>query len=279
MGSAPIDPDLSRLSLITTVTAMPHLPVLRVVPLESIRRHEEIDPLRVERLVARIESEGAQVNPMICCVAPDGELILLDGATRTESLKEVGLDHAVVQMVEPDDVELETWHHVVRECSPEELLAAVSAREDLTFSSGNGSPCIHFKDRESKAVFGVGISPNSTLSSLVATYVGKWRVSRVTEPTVDPVSWSFPDWSAVVEFPILTLDDVVKAAVTDDLLPAGITRFLVNERALRLNVPIELLAESNTIEAKQEALEAIIAKRAREGRVRRYEETVFILDE
>ena len=40
---------------------MPHLPVLRVVPLESVRRHEEVDPLRVERLVGRIEAEGVTI--------------------------------------------------------------------------------------------------------------------------------------------------------------------------------------------------------------------------
>ncbi len=258
---------------------MPHLPVLRVVPLESIRSHEEIDPLRVERLVGRIEAEGAQVNPMICCRAPGGELVLLDGATRTESLKEIGLEHAVVQMVEPDEVALETWHHVVRECTPQELLDSVSASHDLLLSDEQGTPCIHLKDGGSKSVLGVGISPNAALSSLVSAYVGKWRISRVTEASVDPVSWSFPDWSAMVEFPILSLDDVMKAAITDDLLPAGITRFLVNERALRLNMPLDLLAGTGPIESKQEGLDELIAKRARDGRVRRYEETVFILDE
>jgi hypothetical protein len=71
----------------------------------------------------------------------------------------------------------------------------------------------------------------------------------------------------------------MKAAVSEDLLPAGVTRFLVSERALRLNMPIDLLAVDNGIEAKQVALDELIEERAREGRVRRYEETVFILDE
>ncbi len=261
---------------------MPHLPVLRVVPLESIRRHEEVDPLRVDRLVGRIASEGVQVNPMVCCHAPDGEVILLDGATRTESLKRIGLEHAVVQMVAPDDVTLETWHHVVRGCSPDELLAAVTARPDLTLGEENeekGTPGIHLRDHGSRLVLGVGVSPNATLSSLVASYIGTWRVNRVPDPGVDPVTWSFPDWSAVVQFPILTLDDVMKAAISDDLLPAGITRFLVHERALHLNVSLDLLRGNGSLADKQEALDELIAQRTRDGRVRRYEETVFILDE
>lgn len=258
---------------------MPHLPVLRVVPLESIRRHEEVDPLRVERLIGRIESERVQANPMICCQAPGGELILLDGATRTESLKQIGLRHAVVQMVEPHEVILETWHHVVRGCTTDEVLGAVSGRADLILSDESGTPTIHVNGGGSLAVLGTGISPNSTLSSLVAAYVGRWPVSRVTDAGLDPVSWRFPDWSVLVEFPILTLDDVMKAAISDDLLPAGITRFLVNERALRLNAPLDLLARDDSLETKQETLDDLIGERARDGRVRRYEETVFILDE
>ena len=250
-----------------------------MVPLESIRRHEEIDPLRVERLVGRIRLEGIQVNPMVCCYSPDGELILFDGATRTESLKSLGLDHAVVQVVEPDDVTLETWHHVVRGCPPGEVLEAVAATPELLLSQDAGTPAIHMKDGGSRLVLGVGVSPNATLSSLVSTYIGKWRVSRVHDPAPGPVAWSFPDWSVVVEFPTLSLDDVMKAAVSEDLLPAGVTRFLVNERALRLNMPIDLLAVDKGIEAKQAALDELIEERAREGRVRRYEETVFILDE
>lgn len=258
---------------------MPHLPLLRVVLLESIRRHEEIDPLRVERLVGRIEAEGVQVNPMVCTVAPDGDLILLDGATRTESLKKLGFEHAVVQMVEPDTVTLETWHHVIRGCDRDELLEVVGESPDLILSQEEGTPGIHLRDGGTRLVLGEGVSANATLSSLVGAYVGRWRVSRVAEPGFDAVSWSFPDWSAVIEFPTLSLDDVMKAAISDDLLPAGITRFLVDERALLLNAPLDLLGAEGAIDEKQERLDGMIAERARDGRVRRYEETVFILDE
>lgn len=258
---------------------MPHLPLLRVVPLESIRGHEEIDPLRVERLVDRIEAEGIQVNPMICCHAPDGELILLDGATRTESLRRIGLRHAVVQVVDPEEVTLETWHHVVRECSEDEVLAAVSKRSEITLTEEEGTPGLYLRSGGHRMVMGVGISPNATLSSLVRSYVGSWRVSRVHDPAPDQVTWAFPDWSAVVRFPTLSLEDVMKAAISDDLLPAGITRFLVNERALRLNVPLDLLRAGGDIEDKQAALDGLLGERARNGRIRRYEETIFILDE
>lgn len=258
---------------------MPHMPLLRVVPLESIRRHEEIDPFRVDRLVDRIVSEGIQVNPMVCCEAPGGELVLLDGATRTESLKRLGLPHAVVQLVDPGAVQLQTWHHVVRGCNPADLLDAVSRRPQLTLADSPGTPRLHLNTSASWLVRGNDMSVNATLTALVDGYIGRWTVSRVTDPTLDTVAWSFPDWTAVTEFPTLTVDDVMAAAVSHDMLPAGITRFLVPERALRLNVSLDLLRSDQTAGEKQDTLDSMLEQRARDGRVRRYEEPTYILDD
>lgn len=255
------------------------MPELRVVPLELIRRHEEIDPLRVERLVGRIASEGIQVNPMVCCIAPKGELVLLDGATRTESLKRIGLQHAVVQLVDPESVQLETWHHVVRGCSASDVIAAVGTHQDLKLETVTDPPTLHTNGGEPVQVVGEDLSRNATLSAFVGSYVGRWNVSRATDPGLESVAWSFPDWAAIAEFPTLTIDDVMNAAVTDDLLPAGITRFLVPERALLLNVPLALLEPQTATEVKQAELDDMLETRAREGRVRRYEETVYVLDD
>lgn len=258
---------------------MPHLPDLRVVPLDSIRRHEEIDPLRVDRLVGRIAEDGIQVNPMMCVEGPADVLVLLDGATRTESLRKMGLRHAVVQVVDASSLTLETWHHVVRGCEPDELLEAIGTQPDLSLGEGPGTPAVHLFSGSDRLVTGTGISPNATLSALVSGYVGRWTVTRAVDPSLEVVADTFPDWAAVVEFPRLSVDDVMKAAVGDDLLPAGITRFLVPERALRLNVPLPLLQADTTAAQKQAALDELLEERAKQGRIRRYEEPVFILDD
>ncbi|HIE21463.1 MAG TPA: hypothetical protein EYP73_02545 [Acidimicrobiia bacterium] len=259
---------------------MSPLPELRVVSLERIRRHEKIDPLRVERLVARIEWEGTQVNPMVCAEAPGEEaLVLLDGATRTEAFRHLGLPCAVVQIVEPAAVNLETWHHVIRQCPARELLDRIESQNELSLVSDEGTPRLRLADDGAYSVLGDGVSPNAALGALVDAYMGHWTVNRVTEPDVEAVAWRFPDWSVLVEFPALTIDDVMKAALGDDLLPAGITRFLVSDRALRLNLDLELLRSPRTLDEKQEALEELLHARAREGRIRRYEETVVVLDD
>jgi len=255
------------------------MPVLRVVLLGRIRAHEEVDPLRVDRLVGRISQDGIQVNPMMCSEAPSGELVLLDGATRTESLRRLGFEHVVVQIVDPEEVNLETWHHVVRKCTEQELLDDIRAVDVLTVSEGSANPSLHMSSGDVHTVGGTGVSPNAALTELVHSYSGRRTVSRVTNPRDETVPWKFPTWAAVIEFPTLSVEDVMKAAVGDDLLPAGITRFLVPERALRLNLDLDLLRSSDTVEEKQRSLESMLAARAQSGRIRRYEETVVILDD
>ena len=255
------------------------MPVLRVVPLDRIRRHEEVDPLRVARLRDRIKEEGTQLNPMVCTQAPGGELVLLDGATRTESLKSLGLEHAVIQLVEPAQASLETWHHVIRQAPPLDVVAAISAQNELLLSEDQGTPRIRVAEHGARSVLGTGASVNATLSALVSSYVGRWTVSRVTDPSPETIAWRFPDWSVVVEFTPLTVNDVMKAAVGGDLLPAGVTRFLVPERALRLNIDLAVLSAPGTTEIKQQALDTLLETRARAGRIRRYEETIVILDD
>jgi hypothetical protein len=259
---------------------MTHLPSLKVVPVERIRPHEEVDPLRVDRLARRIGDEGAQLNPMVCIEEADlGEWVLLDGATRTAALKRLGLGFAVVQIVAESSVVLETWHHVVTFCTPAELIAAVRGRPGLRLAEDAGPPRIWTPDGMCHSVFGESLSPNGALTSLVGAYVGLWTVNRMIEVDPSAASERFPEWAALVEFPALSIEDVMKAAIGDDLLPAGITRFIVPDRALRLNITLDFLGSPGTESEKQARLEAIMADRAREGRIRRYDEPVIILDD
>jgi len=216
---------------------------------------------------------------MVCIEGDLGELVLLDGATRTAALKRLSLPFGVVQIVDAGSVTLETWHHVVRGCTPAELVEAVAARADLWIVDDEGPPRIWTPDGTGRTVHGESLSPNGAISSLVGAYVGQWRVNRMIDVDPSAASRRFPDWGGLVEFPALTVEDVMKAAIGEDLLPAGITRFIVPGRALRVKVDLELLGSPGTEAEKQQVLDDLIAERAREGRIRRYEEPIVILDD
>ncbi len=254
------------------------VPPLQVVPLAEVKPHEEVDPMRVDALMGRIAAEGRQGNPVICAGSEEG-LVVLDGATRTEAMRRLGMAYLVVQVVSPDSVTLETWHHVIRNCPPAEVLARVESSPDLLTGPAAEPPRVAAAGGESLSIMGRAMSPYSTLSALVNAYLGRWTVSRIIDPAPEVVASRFPDWSVIVEFPTMSVEEVMKAALGDDLLPAGITRFLIPERVLRLNVDIELLGENGSRAGKQEALDALVQARSRAGRIRRYEETVILLDD
>ena len=258
--------------------SVPELPDLRVVPLDLIRPHEEVDPLRVEPLAARIGSEGTQLNPVVCIETDGDDLVLLDGATRTAALRSLGLAYGVVQVVNTREVGLGTWHHVLRDADPAEVLTSIASSAELTLSDDGPAPRIWLPDGKARPVTGSGVSANMALSRLVSSYIGHWRVNRVIDTGVDQIAHQFPHWGALIEFPALTIPDVTEAALGADLLPAGITRFVVPDRALRLNYSLDELGPGE-LEAKQRRLDEMIQERARLGRVRRYAEPVIILDD
>ncbi len=258
---------------------MQDLPDLRVAPIEEIRPHEDFDPFRVDRLRDRIDSDGIQINPMVCTLAGDGAYVLLDGATRREAFNRLGMPHAVIQLVDPTSVTLETWHHVLQNGEAETLLEALEASDAFELVEDTGTPRIKVGVETWQTARGIAVSANACLNALVDCYHGQLTVTRVTDPAEAAVSATHSDWTAIVEFPALTIEDVMKAATEADYVPAGMTRFVVPERALRLNIPLDFLMNTDDTATKQEALDTILAKRAREGRIRRYDEPVIILDD
>lgn len=258
---------------------MSDLPTLVVAPIDLIRPHEDFDPIRVDRLRDRVDRDGTQLNPMVCTAAPDGSYVLLDGATRREAFRRLGLPHAVIQIVDPANVTLGTWHHVLREGDRDNLARTIEQEGAIRLDGDAGTPRINIVGSGWQTIRPVEVSLNRALNSLVGCYHGRFSVARVIDPADAVVSRTHNDWLAIVEFPSLTIDDVMFAAMEADFVPAGITRFMVPARALRLSIGLDFLRDPADTPAKQERLDEILATRAREGRIRRYDEPVVILDD
>ncbi len=91
------------------------LPVLRMLPTDSLVPHEDCDPSRVERLGQRIQKEKLLKNPPIVTEIPGSDrYVVLDGANRVMVFVELGIPHIVAQLVSYDDpgVRVDTWYHV-----------------------------------------------------------------------------------------------------------------------------------------------------------------------
>lgn len=259
---------------------------LRFVPMEEVITHETTDPRRVERLARRIETEGVVRNPPVVARLQN-RYVVLDGATRTTALGRLGCPHLVVQEVDlAQGSTLETWRHVIRGVTPEELLAVLTGVPVISLepkpSEERGGEICFVTLRDGRALVArpkTGVDPFTALTRLVSAYTEAAVVSRTLEHDPRRLSSWYPDLAGLIEFPEFGVGEVLAAADSGHLLPAGVTRFVVPGRVLRLNVPLDRLRAAQPIEEKNRWLRELLAEKERRGEIRYYREPVYLLDE
>ena len=265
---------------------------LQVVPLDKVLPHEHIDPQRVNRLAARLAEDKIISNPPIVAKIDD-HYIVLDGATRVSALKQLEFAHAVVQVVSPKDgVNLDTWFHAIRRLELAELikilegLPEISVREsspnkilDEMFEFG-GLCYFHTSEDRVFLIQAVhGINHLQALNKLTDAYIAVSQVERTLNRNVMSLKVEYPDLTALVIFPEHTVEQVLQMAKAGRALPAGITRFIIPGRVLRLNAPLDVLKSDKSLAEKNEWLRQLVLEKLDRSAVRYYEEPVYLLDE
>jgi hypothetical protein len=278
--------------------AIPDLPDLRVVTLESLALHERMDPRRAPPLVEALRADGVLRNPPI--VHPVSQraerFVVLDGANRATAFKLLGVAHILVQVVHAGNtsVRLETWNHVLSCLPPQGLAEALERFPDLTIiasdldraaynvSVGASLAYVSLPDGTAMEVVGETRPLDwrvRNLNLLVDAYRDRCQLARTTARQAPGLERVFPDLSGLLVFPRFEQEEVLQAASAGWLLPAGLTRFVISPRALRLNYPLERLASNRPLEAKRDELSAWVRDRAEARRVRYYAESTFLFDE
>ena len=273
---------------------------LRVAPVTAVTPHEGHHPRRVDRLAQRIAADGVLVNPPIV-VAMDKRFVVLDGATRVTALKQLGVPHVVVQVVDVarDNVQMYTWYHAVHGLCPDALLALVediaglhavpmdvdtlphalweqSALGYLVTADGQGR--LLALDDGLRSAQGEGDWVD-VLNALVDGYGAAGDVERTLNTNMAELRAQYPDLAGLFVYPQFSPDIVLKTAAAGRLLPAGLTRFVIPGRILRLNAPLAVLAGTMPLSAKADWLDGIVKEKLDGRRLRYYEEPVVLLDE
>lgn len=265
---------------------------LRFVSLERVVPHEATDPRRSERLAARLRDDGVIRNPTIVA-AIDDRYVVLDGATRTDALRRLRAPHAIVQDITVEDgLALETWHHVVRRLAVDDLVGLVSALEGLRVEEvaqasaqqrmieyGGICSMLTADDRAFIVHAAEGRNRFEALAAVAEAYIEATVVSRTLEKDMARLASWYPDMTALVEYPEFTVEQVLLAARSGTLLPAGVTRFIVPGRVLHLDIPLDLLLSDRSLEEKNRWLHDHLTEKERAGQIRFYREPVYILDE
>ncbi len=274
------------------------LPRLEIVPVAQVVPHERHDEQRTPPLIHRIRASGVFRDPPIVMPLQDGSgrFMILDGTNRTMAIRKMGLPHILVQRVEPDDagVSLKTWNHLVwglpsqawlqgiqqslplslRQVPLEEGYRALHAQETLVVLS--------LPDGRAYAAEGLPSSVATRLEYLhriVDSYIHRAHVDRTVSHRAAELREVHPDLAGVVIFPPFAVAQVLEAVAQGHLFPAGITRFTVAPRALRLYYPLEALAAADTLEEKNRELQRWVQERLARKGVRFYAEPTVLFDE
>ncbi len=263
------------------------LPDLRFFATPDVLLHEEEDPERVERLVNRLREEGVLRNPPLAAELGDGRVVVLDGANRVTALQRLGAPCLPVQVVPYHDpaVTLDRWNHLLV-VLPEELgkglplEAEEPGRAARRLAAGELLAYVRTEER----AWAVPRSPDlpqgaERLRRLVASYRGRVAYHRVDSEDLEALLARYGQAEALVAFSRFAKAEILELARNAAKLPAGVTRHVVPGRALRLNLPLEVVFGPGPLEDKDGWLRAWVRQRIQEGKVRYYPEPTVLFDE
>jgi hypothetical protein len=272
------------------------LPVLRIVPLSSLIVHEYTDQVRIRGLAQRLEKDGLLRNPPIVAPIPGGaRYVVLDGANRTSALTQAGCRDALVQIVDYHDPDLEllVWNHLVVAPRPEDVveplkqvaglrMRRVSLEMGRALLANRGVLAYVMRLDGQVHVLEGGLTLEGEadlLNQIVGSYHGRLPYHRVKSDELRSLLPYYDGVSVLLAFPCFLPDEITRLASLGGRLPAGITRHVIPQRALRVNVPLHILQQERPIEEKNNWLLEKIKKHLIEREIRFYQEPTVLFDE
>ena len=275
---------------------IPNLPTLKILPLSQLLLHEDHDVQRSLPLVNKLRAQGILRNPPIVMPLPDNSnrYMVLDGANRVTSLREMEFPHIVAQVAKANDphVNLQTWNHVVWGMKTDNLLDAIHKVDGIkpvqvdtnkSLDAPKYTPMqIRLPDekfyilKESPSDLATHIH---TMHQIVNVYKNTAALDRTSQTLIDNFKKVYPDLTALVIFPSFKIKTVLKLTAQNIVLPTGITRFTVSPRVLHLNYPLHELSSSKPLEYKEAYLQLWVEDHIKHKRVRHYAEQTFLFDE
>lgn len=117
------------------------------------------------------------------------------------------------------------------------------------------------------------------MNELVASYTRWGNVERTLLTDLPRLLVQFPQMTAVAVFPQFKPEMIFDVASRGELVPAGLTRFVIPGRILRLNADLSRLKQEEPLPAKRAWFNQFLEEKLAHSRLRYYEEPVILLDE
>lgn len=275
-------------------------PDLRIVPIGRIIPHELHDEQRARPLLNRIRSEGVLKSPIL--VTPldseEGEpaFVILDGTNRSIALDMLGIGDLLVQVVpykEPH-VKLLTWNHALCGIDEERIEKILSETKGLSvrrstlqeatdsFKTREIIAYCRFDDERALCMSGSGddlASRAQYLQGIVGSYIRECEVNRVRSDSFTQLKDIYHNIAAIMIFPSFTPEEILDLVRLGLRVPAGITRHLINGRALRINYSLNELGSAENLDEKNAKLMRWMKEKFANKEARFYGEPTYLFDE
>ncbi len=269
-------------------------PDLRLVPLATIELQEEPDTKRLDRLVEGMRSSKVVRDPPIVASGVGRKLMQLDGTTRLSALRRLHCSHAVVQYVDYNDssqVLIKSWVHVSK-VNRNDFIKGIQQIPHVkteSFQLGLGltltghplaTVTIIFNNGKGLSVLGDSDLLQKVLMMKKVVSLYESLIARDREVSIegrDQLAEFFKkhaDKNVALFFPTFAAHEIYSLLKKGIVLPAGITRHIVNGRVLGTNYPIAMLKKDVNEKKKQEFFLEFI----KNLQLRLYEESTYMVE-
>lgn len=216
---------------------------LELVDIDQICFHEPVEPARLERTCHAIRQEGLLRHPIIATTLLEDRYLVLDGAHRAHSLQQLGCKKISLQIMEESEISFEAWDHLL----PgglwlEQLQQSSSIRWVSDVLSDPPVAEVVYFDQTRFWIYPEQSQQNSwnrlkLWHSIVKVYNQYHSVTRFPQGQI-----CFPDSNYILfRYPTLNLAKIKDIVLAGQMVPAGVTRCIVQGRLLNLQVPLSLL--------------------------------------
>jgi len=280
---------------------------LKFVHLEDLDFHETCDFRRTQKLAEEIKRDGHLKNPVIVGSIKDGDgeksndekaekLLVLDGVNRVSALKLLNIRDVLIQIVDYEDkkVRLSFWNHLIFDAQKEEIIKKVKDLNlEVSFCPFNwrkealGHPktisYFVFRDMNGFVVNDGNFAPEDRVKKLyrlIATYNGRSEICYLdSENHLFSVFEHLKNSSAINLISGFTKKDILDLVKKGILLPFGVTRFIVPQRVLGLEVSCSVLSAHAPLSEKNLFLNELLAYRIKTKKAKFYQESVTLFNE
>lgn len=249
-------------------------PKLEFAHLADIIIHEYFKESHSNTLADTIKAQGILRHPPIVAKVRHGkQYVHLDGANRLTALRLLGCRDALVQVVDyhdPSQVQLRSWCHLIslsskalidrlkeidglniRSESPEIIAELLTARTILCASLSLTGEAMVIEGN-------MNLGPREILLNLIVNIYKEEHYREILEPNEVPSRGhsllKIQNRSSLVIFSPFTPHEIETIALQGARIPTGITRHIITNRALNVNMPLERLAADESVDLKNKWL-------------------------